>query len=1049
MKRLLLIATALSCVLLAPTIAAAQSAVLSLARASAPRGGVAIVPLSLRDAPIVAGADLLIAYDQAHLNATDVEASGRAQSLGLTLVSNLDREGFIRVALAGSTALPAGSGPICDIVFEVLLEAGNGDQPVFITGISLIDASGQRIPVRGEHGGVYVSDAPVPMVISDVPGDVDSDGAVTELDAARTLAFAAKNAIPTDREAAVADLNGDGTINIADVVLVYRMLPGASPMPADGNGSGMVGQSTGPTGPGSVQTVTGDLVYVTGLNGAAPLWSTLSFGNGTVGEIIKELPDAIVARITESNGHTLSEGDGVTIAEHASDGMARRARRIVHASRVDEGPIIDGVLTDPVWSKAKPISGFLQRDPNYWKPDEDNTVARIVYDDQNIYFAFDCPSPGASGSVANNMRRDSDLTDDDNIQILLDTFNDRQNGFFFLVNPLGAQADLMLSNEGRTYNIDWDCNWSCRTTRKVDRWTAEIAIPFSQLRFKPKDDMVWGINLSRFNARKNEATQLVVGMQSSSPTERYLMGDIGELQGLRQVNARRPIQVKPYVLPGTAKDFTLTDPDESTSFDTGFDVRYGITSNIGLDISYKTDFAQVEGDQEQTNLTQFSLFFPEKREFFLEGANLFEFGEAARFRGSGTEPPTLLFYSRRIGLEEKRQVPIQVGTKLSGKEGRTSLGVLSVLTDPISFEDDGDSVRVNRTNFSVLRMRQDVFARSNVGFIMVNKQSDDPINGWNTYNRAAGVDFSYSPTRKLNLQGFAARTWDSNIEGSGNAKFAFLNYRGGHFWSRIKYLDVDEKFEPAVGFVNRRGDLQGFRRYNVYLRWRPRPGFANIRYMSIGPELELFTDQSNDTKYWVGEISWYTSFNNGDAWSSQVTRFYDVVAEPFAPSGRRDDVVIPPGTYKFTTVRTGPRPSGKRWIEPGFSFEAGSYYTGRRYSLRSNSAFRPTGRTLFEVIYRGNWIRLPEANLGIHTLSTRLLYSFTTNFFVKVFSQWNNNDQTIGTNFLLNYEYRPGSDIFLVYDNGWDTADPTDPRGFNLTRRSRSILLKLSYQLDL
>ncbi len=800
---------------------------------------------------------------------------------------------------------------------------------------------------------------------------------------------------------------------------------------------------------GRVREVSGDLVYVEGMNGSVPLWSRLSTsgenGFGEDLEVIKELDDVIVARTTSSERASYKPADRL-IHVALGNGNRRKARRTVHAARVEDGPNLDGVLDDPVWASARPIEGFVQRDPNYWAPSAENTVARIIYDDENIYFGFDCPIPEGNGSVANNMRRDSELTSDDNVQILLDTFNDRQNGFFFFVNPLGAQADYMLSNEGRTYNRDWDCNWTCRTERKADRWTAEVQIPFSQLRFKPGDDMVWGINLSRFNARKNEATQLVVGVQSSSPTERYLMMDIGELKGLRQVKTRRPIQIRPYILPGTSKDFRVTDPAENSSFDTGLDLRYGITSNIGLDVSYKTDFAQVEGDQERTNLTQFSLFFPEKREFFLEGANLFEFGEAARFRGSGTEPPTLLFYSRRIGLEERRQVPILVGTKLAGKEGRTSIGALNVLTDPISFEDDGDSIHVRRTNYSVLRVRRDLFARSNVGFVMVNKQ----IDGWSTYNRAAGLDFSYSPTSKLNFQGFAARTWDSDIEGTGDARFIFLNYRGRTFWSRLKYLDVEENFEPAVGFVNRRGDLTGFRRYNVYLRWRPKPGFGNIRYMSIGPELELWTDRANDVKYWTGEASWYTLFNSGDAWSSQATRFYDVVTEEFAPSDRRSDVVIPPGTYKFTTIRTGPRPSGKRWIRPGFSFEAGTYYTGRRYSIRSQSAFRPTGRASFEVNYRGNWIRLPQANLSIHTLGTRLLYSITTNFFVKVFSQWNNDDETISANFLLNYEYRPGSDIFLVFDSGYDTTDdPINGGGFNLTRRSRSVLLKLSYQLDL
>ena len=565
---------------------------------------------------------------------------------------------------------------------------------------------------------------------------------------------------------------------------------------------------------GEVTRVVGDLAYVTGLNGDAPLWSSLRIGNDATAEVIKELPALLVARLTD--GARIRPGDPVALTARGAPTSERRPRRIAHATRVEYGPRIDGRLDDAVWTKAIPIEGFVQRDPEYWMPGEEDTVVRIVYDDEFIYFAFDCPIPGATGPIANNMRRDADLDGDDNIQILLDTFNDGQNGTFFFVNPLGARTDLQLSNEGRTTNIDWDCNWTVRTTLSADHWTAEVAIPFDQLRFKQADEMVWGINLSRYNARKNVATQLVVGAHSASSRERYRMAELGALRGLGQISTRPPIEVKPYLLPGTRKDF-LAGADEDPSFDAGADLRYGITSNLSLDVSYKTDFAQVEADQEQTNLAQFSLFFPEKREFFLEGANLFEFGDTD---SRGSRRPTLLFYSRRIGLEEDRKIPILLGTKLTGKEGRTSIGALNVLTDPASYIDDGNEVRVERTNYSVLRLKRDVMARSNVGAIFINKQADHPQEKGSAYNRTGGIDFSYSPTSELNLQGFVARTWDSTL-GNDNAGFIFLNYRGSKYWARAKYYDIGERFEPGVGFVNRRGDLDGLRRYYFYGRWRP------------------------------------------------------------------------------------------------------------------------------------------------------------------------------------------------------------------------------------
>ncbi len=788
---------------------------------------------------------------------------------------------------------------------------------------------------------------------------------------------------------------------------------------------------------GVVAQVAGDLLYVSGLNGQASLWSSLRVGEGATAEVVKELPDLLVARLLQHDAMRDYTGAAVSISSLGPAASERRPRRVVHATRVEQAPRIDGRIDDPAWAQATPIGGFVKRDPGYWLPGDEGTTARIVYDEENLYFAFDCPIPDGSGPVANTMRRDANLTGDDNIQILLDTFNDGQNGVFFFVNPLGARTDLILSNGGRSNNMDWDSDWQARTTRRADGWTAEVAIPFNQLRFTPGDEMVWGINLSRFNARTNIATQLVVYAPTNSFTERYRMADLAELRGLGQVSTRRPLEIKPYILPGTTRDFT-GEEGEDRSVDIGADLRYGITSNLSLDLSYKTDFAQVEADQEQTNLAQFSLFFPEKRAFFLEGSNLFDFGDT---ESRGSRRPTLLFYSRRIGIEEDNRIPILLGTKLTGKEGRTSIGALHVLTDPITYTDDEDGqVSVERTHYSVLRLKRDVMGRSNVGAIVVNKQDVDGV-----YNRAAGADFTYAPTGALSLQGFLARTWDSETE-SGNAGSASLDYRGAAYWARIKYYDIGAQFEPDVGFVNRRGDLSGLRRYYAYGRWRPKPALHGVRQVSMGPEIDVFTDRANEVKYWKGRLSIFTDFDSGDNWFSEVSHTYDIVDESFAPSARHPEASIAPGQYRFTSFRTGPRLSQKRAFVPELNVEVGSYYTGRRYSFSTESAFRPSGQLSLELIYEGNWISLPadgiDRDFAIHVLSSRVLYSFSTDFYVKFFTTWNNDDQHVGANALLSYRYANGSDFFLVLDHGFNTTS-------GLTRRYRSALLKLSYQLDL
>jgi hypothetical protein len=492
------------------------------------------------------------------------------------------------------------------------------------------------------------------------------------------------------------------------------------------------------------------------------------------------------------------------------------------------------------------------------------------------------------------------------------------------------------------------------------------------------------------------------------------------------------------MLPGTSRDYLEANSTENQTFETGVDVRYGITPNLALDMSFNTDFAQVEGDQEQVNLTQFSLFFPEKREFFLESASLFDFGEAAERRGGDEKPPTLLFYSRRIGLEDGQPVPIVLGGKLSGKTGRTSIGALNVLTDS---GESRQGIQIPRNNFSVIRIKQDLFDRSNIGIIAVNKQKNQNNQGWNQYNRAGGIDFSFSPTRELNLQGFYARTWDSSLDITDDAKFARMDYTGSRYSGRMTYLDLKDQFMPEVGFVNRRRGIDGFRRYEAQAYILPRPGFWDIRSMRIGPEVQFITDQRKDLQFWSAKFDISTQLNTADRLGLSVERTYDRVTEVFQPS-RRKNIEIPVGTYTSTIFSFGPRTSRARKLQLEGDFEAGTYYTGKRYSFELQSAFRPSGRFSMETVYEFNWIRLPEGNLNLQTLSSRLLYSFTTDFFVKLFAQWNNDKELMSANFLLNYRFRPGSDLFFVYDHGFDTADRLD-------QTNRAILLKLSYLLGL
>jgi hypothetical protein len=813
------------------------------------------------------------------------------------------------------------------------------------------------------------------------------------------------------------------------------------------NGEHMDGASTlVPASPfgsteGRVSQTAPGLVYVEGMNGSVPLWSELTVGgaNGQAFEVIKELDNVLVARSTSTSA-SIAKIDDRVIGLSRGDGDPGRPRRIANATRVDTGPNLDGKLDDPAWALAQPIRGFVQLKPDYWMPGTDPTEARIIYDDDNLYISFECTSSTPDRIVANNMRRDVILSGDDHVSVMLDTYNDRQNGFFFFVNPHGTQRDLLLSNEGRTNNDSWDANWQAKTHRHERGWSVEMQIPFDQLRFK-EEATAWGLNLGRGMSAKNEEVALVVGSRSNSGRARYRTADIAELRGMEGVRSKRLLQIKPYLLPGSSKDQLALDPTSKQTFETGGDLRYGLTSNLTLDLSYNTDFAQVEGDQEQVNLTQFSLFFPEKREFFLEGANLFDFGEAAQTRGGDARPPTLLYNSRRIGLEDNLQVPITLGSKIAGKVGRTSIGVMNALTQSATLQDGDVTLTVPKSNFSVVRMSQDLLTRSNVGFIYVNKQTSVPGSGWNDYNRAGGVDFSYSPTTSLNFKGFAARTWDDSTS-PGNAYWGTVDYRGSLVNGRVIVLDVDNFFEPEVGFVNRRGDLTGFRRYEGRLRAEPQPRAWGIHSVRFGPAFKAFTDRENDLKNAEAKFQISVQNEQSDDLDAEVTWERDEVTEPFTPSDRRPDVEVPVGTYDFVSVKTGVRTSRNRKLQGQVDIEGGSFYTGHKYTLSARNSYKPSGRLSLESEYESNWLRMPEGNVNVQLVNTRMTFSFTTDFFVKLFAQWNNEDEVASFNLLVNYRYRPGSDIFLVLDQAFGTAT-----GFK--DRNRAVLLKLSYLLGL
>ena len=673
---------------------------------------------------------------------------------------------------------------------------------------------------------------------------------------------------------------------------------------------------------------------------------------------------------------------------------------------------IDGDLNEPDWQEATPVGQFRQVEPDAGEPMTLPTEVRILYDAENIYFGFTCFDSDVSKIIANDMRRDAQqLHENDNVFLILDTYNDKRSGVAFRLNALGAVQDTAINNSGDSFNRDWDAVVDCQSQIHSDRWTSEISIPFGQLRFKESEQMTWGLNLSRGIRRTNEEGTWAPVPSSYGGRAKYRTAYLGSLVGLEGIKPKKQIELLPYILPGVSR--VEEDDETAGEFEMGLDLKYGVTTKMIADLTFNTDFAQVEADEEQVNLTRFSLFFPEKRPFFLEGAGLFDFGvPRASFR---RPPPLLLFYSRRIGIEEEHPIPIIGGGKITGKMGPYGIGLLNVFTNEFhtdeSITDPDEIVDVPRTNYSVLRLTRDLFSGSRVGLIAVNKQDSE------NYNRAGGLDFSYRPADKLEIRGLWARTADSeDLEedlGQGDAWYIGSNWRDDLFNLSAGYTDTGDNFNPEVGYVRRTGS----RRFRSRARYTPRPRKFGIREIQVGPEVDYILTQENELETRDVTLGGRIELNNGGRISFQTQLTKERLEEDF---DIYDDIIIPIDEYEFSTYRAMIETDESKMFAGQFGVEVGDFYDGTTRGFDIDAKFKPNGRLVVESQYQFARVELPAGSFNANVLASRAVYSFSTRFFAKLFAQWNSADDVVSTNFLLNYIYRPGSDFFFVFNQVYD-----------------------------
>ncbi len=472
-------------------------------------------------------------------------------------------------------------------------------------------------------------------------------------------------------------------------------------------------------------------------------------------------------------------------------------RATIRAVRLASPLQLDGRLDEEIYATVRSASDFIQTEPQEGVPATEQTEVWVMFDHANVYVSVRCWDSQPERMVLNEMRCDNvSLFRNDHVDIVFDTFYDRRNGVFFSATAIGGLVDAQITNE-RQFNMDWNQVWDVAVGRFEGGWTAKFIIPFKSLRYRPGRSQIWGFNVQRENWWKNE-TSTLVPMPASVGTRGIMrFSQAPTLVGMDVPAGSKNVDIKPYVVSNLTSDLTAT-PEVSNDLggDFGVDVKYGVNQNLTADFTYNTDFAQVEADEQQVNLTRFSLFFPEKREFFLENLGMFGFGGVAA-RGQGGQTP-ILFYSRRIGLNQGRAIPLQVGGRLTGRIGRFDLGLLNIQADdePVS--------GTRATNFSVVRLKRDVLRRRSVGAIYTGRSAGQDGGG---RNDAYGVDGTFAFFDNLSFNTYWARTRTPGVVGEDTSHRLQMDYAGDRYGAQLERLMVGDSFNPEVGFV-RRDDMR-------------------------------------------------------------------------------------------------------------------------------------------------------------------------------------------------------------------------------------------------
>jgi hypothetical protein len=681
----------------------------------------------------------------------------------------------------------------------------------------------------------------------------------------------------------------------------------------------------------------------------------------------------------------------------------------VAARRLDGKIQVDGVLNEAAWRGNPDIGNFVQVEPKQGERPTEATKVWLAYSKDALYIAVRCEDKTPKQIVATEMSRDAELQENDNIEIVIDTYHDHRNSYYFATNAVGALVDgRVTENQGPA--TEWDGIWNVRTRIDDQGWTAEFEIPFKTIGFNPslRD---WGFNVSRYLARGREMSRW------ASPSLDVQLSQVvkaGNLTGLEGISQGVGLDIKPYGIAGFNRDIYAEDLWDGKGTG-GADVFYRITSNLMSSTTFNTDFAETEVDARQVNLTRFPLFFPEKRSFFLEDAGIFQFAQG----GEGDGPPgeggggdLMPFFSRRIGLLEGGEVPIRVGEKLTGKLGRFDLGLLDVQTGDLTRDD----VRLAPgKNLAVGRVKANFGSQSYIGALFTN---GDPTG--ETSNQVGGIDLKLATSnflgreKNLSLMMFGSKTRTNGVEGGDTSFGGEIAYPNDLLSLSQKWIKIGENYNPALGFVPRRG----VRIASTSAELSPRPKFWGIRRMSFEFAYNDFyslAQRASETKeIQLTPFQWM--FNSGEMISYEWGWNREQLFEPWDIV---EGVILPVGAYKFNTHSVRANTSQGRPVSAEFEFGTGSFFSGTRRQANFALTWRKDRHLTTSFQMERNWLSLKEGDFNTSVVMYRLDYAFTPFISLANFAQYDTESQNIGLQSRLRWILTPGNEFFVVLNHAW------------------------------